>query len=32
VAIGDYLDEPGLVAFLETLAKENGGQYLGVSN
>jgi Mg-chelatase subunit ChlD len=32
VAIGDYRDEPGLVAFLETLAKENGGQYLGVSN
>lgn len=32
VAIVDYRDEPGLVAFLETLAKENGGQYLGVSN
>ena len=32
VALGDYRDEPGLVAFLETLAKENGGRYLGVSN
>jgi len=31
VAIGDYRADPALVEFLETLARSNGGKFLGVS-
>ena len=32
VAIGDYRADPALVEFLDTLAKTNGGKFLGVSD
>jgi hypothetical protein len=31
VAIGDYTQNRGLVAFLQTLARQNGGDFVGVS-
>jgi hypothetical protein len=31
VAIGDYTENRGLVAFLQTLARNNGGDFVGVS-
>ena len=31
VAIGDYTQNRGLVMFLQTLAKQNGGYFVGVS-
>ena len=31
VAIGDYTQNRGLVMFLQTLAKQNGGDFVGVS-
>ena len=31
VAIGDYTQNRGLVMFLQTLARQNGGDFVGVS-
>ena len=31
VAIGDYTQNRGLVMFLQTLARQNGGDFIGVS-